>query len=86
MPTSLPGLCRVPLSDFIMNVDPIYYDTAPRSVLKSNGQTDNAEPDGQTADDPNIIADDDVPDPTPYRTALLNSLVDTRWDHSLPLI
>lgn len=58
--------------DFIMNVDPTYYDVGPRSVLKSDGETGNRRTDGQAADD-------DVVDPTPYRTALLKqSLVNKK--------
>jgi hypothetical protein len=54
--------------DFIMNIDPAYYDADHRSVLKSEGQGHaNAEParQGKT---------DDSDDPTPYRTALLRGV------------
>jgi hypothetical protein len=60
--------------DFIMNVDPAYYDADHRSVLKTDSQPANAKPSGQGLDNakPSGRATrDDSEDPTPYRTALL---------------
>jgi hypothetical protein len=57
--------------DFIMNVDPAYYDADHRSVLSNDGQTNNVMADGQTAKNGIVTAKSDVGDETPYRTALL---------------
>jgi hypothetical protein len=63
-----------PNRDFIMNVDPAYYDVDHRSVLKTDSQPANAKPSGHGLDNAKAggrATRDDSDDPTPYRTALL---------------
>jgi hypothetical protein len=57
--------------DFIMNVDPAYYDADHRSVLESDGRAAIAELAGEGKTDVAYVPTDVAHDPTPYRTALL---------------